>query len=430
MRKSIIDFSKNSFIRNVITVASGTAVAQVIAIVFTPFITRLYGPEIFGLQGLFMSVVTLLSTVAALSYPVAIVLPKSDVDAFGLVKLSIYIGIVMALLTAIALTFFGDDLFSLFNAKAISAYVFLIPIAMFVWVFGTVFSQWLIRKKAFSLSARYVVFTSLILNSVKTGMGVVYPTAMVLIVTNLVGTVIGTALTYLSWRRLPTEQRLKNESSDHPVSLIQLANRYRDFPLLRTPQNLINALSQTLPVILLSIYFGASAAGQYTLAINVLGIPVALIGGSVMSVFYPRINEALRNDENVRTLIIRATAGMAATGALPFLVIMIAGPFLFELVFGDEWRAAGTYSQWLSIWLFLQYINKPAVSAIPALRLQGGLLIYEIFSTGTKILALWIGFAHYHDALIAVALFSVFGSVAYIWLILWVIRRSSKNEYV
>lgn len=430
MRQTIINFSKSSFVRNVVTVASGTAAAQVIAIAFSPLITRLYGPEIFGLQSLFMSVVTLLSTVAALSYPVAIVLPNSDVDAFGLVKLSIYIGIVMALLTAISLTFFGDDLFSLLNAEAISAYAFLIPVAMFFLVLGTVFSQWLIRKKAFSFTARYAVFTSLLLNSVKTGMGVVYPTAMVLIVTNLVGTVIGTALTYLGWRRLPPEKRLKNETSARPATLMQLANRYRDFPFLRTPQNLINAFSQSLPIILLSIYFGASAAGQYTLAINVLGIPVALIGGSVMSVFYPRINEALHNGENVSTLIIRATAGMAATGALPFLVIMIAGPFLFELVFGEAWRAAGTYAQWLSIWLFLQYINKPAVSAIPALGLQGGLLIYEVFSTGTKILALWIGFAHYHDALIAVALFSLFGSVAYIWLIFWVIRQSRKHQHV
>lgn len=430
MRQIIIDFVKKSFVRNVVAVASGTAAAQAITLAFTPFITRLYGPEIFGLQGLFMSVVTLLATVAALSYPLAIVLPKNNVDAFGLAKLSICIGIGMALLTAIALTFFGDDLFNLLNAEAISSYAFLIPVAMFVSVLSTVVSQWLIRKKAFSLTARYVVFTSLLLNSVKTGMGVIYPTAMVLIVTNLVGTVIGAALTYLGWRRLSPKQRLKNESSDLPATLMQLANRYKDFPFFRTPQNLINTFSESLPVILLSVYFGTSAAGQYTLAISALGVPTALIGGSVMSVFYPRINEALHKGENVSALIIRATAGMAATGALPFLVIMITGPFLFEFVFGEVWRVAGTYAQWLSIWLFLQCINKPSVSAIPALGLQGGLLIYEVFSTGTKILALWIGFAHYHDALIAVALFSLFGSVAYIWLIFWVIRQSRKHQHV
>ena len=242
---------------------------------------------------------------------------------------------------------------------------------------------------------------------------------------NLAGTVLGTALTYLGWRRSPHTQRLSNESDEQPATLRQLARRHNDFPLLRTPQNLINAFSQSLPILLLSTYFGASSAGQYTIAISVLGIPSTLIGGSVMSVFYPRINAALHSGENARALIIKTTIGMAATGAIPLLIVMFAGPFLFQLVFGEAWRSAGVYAQWLSIWIFLQYINKPAVSAIPALGIQGGLLVYEIFSTGTKILALWIGFALYQDAVIAVALFSLVGSAAYIWLILWVIHRSS-----
>jgi len=176
------------------------------------------------------------------------------------------------------------------------------------------------------------------------------------------------------------------------ATLRQLAIRHRDFPLLRTPQTLINALSQSLPILLLAGYFGASASGQYAIAIAVLGMPSGLIGGSVMSVFYPRINEAIRNGENARNLIIKTTIGMAVTGAVPFLIVIATGPFLFEFVFGEQWKTAGIYAQWLAPWLFFQYINKPAVSAIPALRLQGGLLTYEIFSTGTKVLALWLGF--------------------------------------
>jgi len=110
--------------------------------------------------------------------------------------------------------------------------------------------------------------------------------------------------------------------------------------------------------------------------------------------------------------------------------VIVAGPFLFEFVFGEKWHTAGIYAQWLSLWLFLQYINKPAVSAIPALQLQGGLLIYEIFSTGTKLLALWLGFIVFKSDVAAIALFSAFGVVAYVWLILWVIYRSKAQVQV
>lgn len=419
-------FSKGPFIRNVLTVASGTAVAQAITMAFAPFITRLYGPEVLGLQGLFMTVVGLLSTVAALSYPTAIVLPRNDSDALGIAKLSIYIGLVTTLTVTIMLVFFGDTLFVLLKAEAIAAYTLLIPIAMFMTVLSGVLAQWLIRKKAFSLSAKFEIFSSLLVNSAKTGMGIIYPTAMVLIVTNLILTILATALTYLGWCRMRSPHWLNSELEERPATYSQLARRHSDFPLLRTPQNLINAFSQSLPILLLSTYFGASSAGQYAIAIAVLGIPTALIGGSVMSVFYPRINEALHKGENVKTLIIKATVGMAATGALPFMIVIFSGPFLFQLVFGDAWRDAGVYAQWLSIWIFLQFINKPAVSAIPALEIQGGLLIYEVFSTGTKILALWIGFTLYQDAVVAVAIFSLFGAAAYIWLIIWVIHRSSR----
>ena len=418
--------AERPFMRNVLTVASGTACAQAVGMIFAPFITRLYGPETIGLQGLFVSVTGLLATVAALGYPTAIVLPKYDADALGLVKLSLGIGIATALLATAALVLFGADLLRLLNAEAIAPFLLLIPFAMVVSVCGSVLAQWLIRKKAYQLTARFAVFTALLLNTAKTGMGLLTPTALVLIVTNVAGSLFGTVLTFFGWQRLAKERADLQDGIAPAATLRQLAARHSDFPLLRTPQNLINAFSQNLPVLLLASYFGASASGQYTIALSVLALPANLIGNSVMAVFYPRITEAIHNGENARSLVVRATLGMAATGALPYLLVMVAGPFLFALVFGQEWQTAGVYAQWLSAWLFLQYINKPAVAAIPALRLQGGLLIYELFSTGTKIFALWLGFSVYGSAVVSIALFSLFGIVAYVWLILWVVYRSGR----
>ena len=418
-------FAKRPFIRSVATVAAGTAAAQAIAMAFSPLITRLYGPEAFGLQGVFISVVNLFSVIAALGYPIAIVLPKLDADALTLARMSIFIGAGIALLTTLILYFIGTDLLALLNSEAIVPFLYLIPVAMFIAVLGNVLGQWLIRKKAFALTAKYGVFTTLLLSVIKASLGFLYPTALILIVTNTLGSLVGAAMTYLGWRKQATKHPAV-QAVQPAATMRQLARQYRDFPLLRTPQNLINAFSQSLPVLLLAGYFGPSAAGQYAIAIAVLGMPAGLIGGSVMAVFYPRISEAIQNGENARSLIIKATVGMAATGALPFLVVIIAGPFLFEFIFGEQWQTAGVYAQWLSVWLFLQYVNKPAVSAVPALRLQGGLLIYELFSTGTKVFALWLGFIIFENDVAAIAVFSIFGVIAYTWLILWVVQRSGR----
>jgi O-antigen/teichoic acid export membrane protein len=409
-------------------VASGTALSQAISMAFTPLITRLYGPEAFGLQGIFTTVVGLATTIAALGYPTAILLPKSDADAKSIALLSVYVGVAMSILMGGILYIAGGRLLELINAEAIAGFMFLIPLSMIFSVFGAVLSQWLLRKKAFGVTARYGVGTTLLLSSAKAIAGFLYPTAMVLIVINTFGSMVGTGLTYLGWRSVQLNSGPTQGLATVERSSWQLAKVHRDFPLLRTPQNLINGFSQGLPILLLASFFGPASAGQYGIALSVLGMPTVLIGGSVMSVFSPRISEAINRGEDARNLIIRATLGMAVTGALPFLVILLAGPFLFSHVFGPEWRTAGLYAQLLAPWLFFQYINKPAVSAIPALHLQGGLLIYEIFSTGTKLIALWLGFSLLKSDMAAIGIFSLVGIIAYIWLILWVVRRSTSTQ--
>jgi O-antigen/teichoic acid export membrane protein len=108
-------FLKNSyrskFVRNVAVVASGTAASQAIAIAFSPLITRLYGPDAFGILGAFLAIVSVLTPIAALSYPIAIVLPKEDVDARGLARLSAYISIFIGILLSILTYLAGDGLF-------------------------------------------------------------------------------------------------------------------------------------------------------------------------------------------------------------------------------------------------------------------------------------------------------------------------------
>lgn len=407
-------------------VAGGTASAQALSMLFSPVVTRLYGPETYGLQGVFMSIAGVLGGVAALTYPIAIVLPKSDTDATGLAWLSIYVGGVVSLLTTIVLFFFGHKILTILKAETISDFIYLIPVFMFFTTVNMVASQWLIRKKTFKLTAKIMVLQTLIINLIKAWLGFVNPTATVLIITNTFGALLSPIM--MLYSLLTTRKNSNKEVQDPQIVLskLDLAKRHIDFPLLRAPQILLNSISQSLPIMMLATYFGPASAGFYSIACVVLSIPTGLIGNSVMQVFYPRINEAIDRKEDVKALIIKATIGLALSGLLPFTIVIIAGPTLFDFVFGTEWQLAGVYAQWLSIWLFFQYINKPAVSAIPALRLQKGLLIYELFSTSTKVLALYIGYTHYKSDVVAIALFSLFGVAAYLWLILWVIFHSGK----
>ncbi len=76
---------KSEFSRNVLTLMTGTTIAQAIPIAISPILTRIYTPEDFGVFALYMSVASLLSTLATGRYELAIMLPKKDEDAVNYV---------------------------------------------------------------------------------------------------------------------------------------------------------------------------------------------------------------------------------------------------------------------------------------------------------------------------------------------------------
>lgn len=419
--RPVTAFLQRPFVRQVATVATGAAAAQGVTMAFAPVLTRLYGPEAFGLNGIFVSVAGVLGVAAALGYPAAVVLPAADGDAAGLVRLSLWVGLGTALAAGALLAAWGPELLALLRAESVAGFMWLLPLAMFAAAAQQVLSQWLVRRRAYGFSARAGVMASLGLNAAKAGLGAWQPSAGMLIGSHVAAGALGTLATWLAWRG-------REPAAAPGAPLAELARRHHDFALYRTPQNLINALSQSLPLLVLAAAFGSAAAGQYAIAIAVLGVPAVLVGNSVMAVFYPRISEAVARGEDARALVVQATRAMAFAGAWPFLLLVAAGPWLFEFAFGEGWRTAGVYAQWLAPWMFLQYLNIPAVSAVPALGLQRGLLVYELFSTGAKVAALWIGARWLGSDVGAVALFCAAGVVAYVLLIGWIVRAAGQGR--
>ena len=293
----------------------------------------------------------------------------------------------------------------------------------------TALGQWLVRLRAYGISARFQVISAFLVGVVKSGGGFIRAGAATLIVTNVVGTAFAMLLMLWAgmrhWRTSPATSR-----AGRPASLLRLLKEYRDFPIYRMPQHFMNTVSQSIPVIMLAASFGPGAAGKYSIAISVLAMPATLIGNSVVSVLYPRLTDAVRNGEDVRRIVVKSTAGLALIGCAPYLLVMAIGPWLFQLVFGAEWRESGQYAQWLAPWLFFQFIHRPAVAAIPALGLNKSLLIYEVMSSGAKILALMLGGIVLRNVTYAIAMFSFVGVVSYVGLIAWLLKNSPTGRSV
>ncbi|MFG6147466.1 lipopolysaccharide biosynthesis protein [Halobacillus sp. B23F22_1] len=412
------------FVRNVIIMATGTAAAQLVNILLQPFITRLYGPEAYGLMGTFLAIVAIIAPIVALTYPIAIVLPKSDKDAKGLILLSLYITIGVALSVGIILFFLNDQIVKMFQIEIISNYLYLIPIVIIFAGFLQVTEQWFIRTKQFGVNAKATFFQAIILNGSKVGIGFFHPIAPVLIILSAMTNGMKALLMVFFARKSSYKSTTQETSTSHTIK--ELTKRYKDFPIFRAPQVFMNSISQNLPILLLTSFFGPASAGFYTLGRTVLGIPSQLIGKSVGDVFYPRISEASHNGENLTYLIKKATFALAVVGFLPYVIVFIFGPWLFSFVFGADWVTAGEYARWIALWMFFLFINQPSVKALPVMAAQAFHLRFTIVTLVTRTGLLAIGYFIFSSDTIAVALFGVSGAVLNIFLIIITLRISQS----
>ncbi|WP_346243613.1 oligosaccharide flippase family protein [Shouchella clausii] len=419
----IKSLTKSRFIKNVMIMVTGTAAAQAVSMVLSPIITRLYGPEAYGIMGTFMALLTVILPLAALTYPIAIVLPKKDAEAKELIRLSIYVSVIIAVFAAIMISLFDNFIAKLFGLNGLEVLLFLIPISILFSGLLQVTEQWLIRTKQFKITAKVTFLHALISQGGLVGLGFLYPYASILIITQSLREGIKFILMLLSAKNIRGLFKKKGK-----YNLKQLAKKYYDFPVFRAPEVFLNGLSQSLPILMLTSLFGPASAGFYTICKTVLNLPTQLIGKSVGDVFYPKIAEAANNKEDLGSLILRATMLLAIIGVVPFAIIIIAGPWLFSFVFGPEWLTAGEYARWIAIWSFFGFINRPSVRALPVLSAQAFQLKYTIFMLLVRSIMLFIGYFVFLDDVVAVALFGVSGGLLNVGLILITLRISKKRN--
>ena len=395
------------FVRNVAMVGGGIAAAQAIALIFMPFLTRLYGPEAFGIAAAFAAIVNIITPLATLGYANAIVMPDSDDAAAAIARLSILCGLVIVPTSLLVVHLGKPWLASWAGMEQASYMLYLIPLSLLITAFLAVAEQSAIRAYLFKAKARAYVESTLLTNIGKLIGGVFAPSGLLLIILTLVGQIINFVMQML---RVPRRGVLKPTNWFGLRGVRSAAISQRDFAIYRMPQSILNAASVGLPTLLLASMFGVSTAGQYSIAVLVLAAPVMLLGQAVGEVFYPKITRAITTQSpDASALLLKVSLTLFALGVVPFGVMFLWGDYWFTLIFGAKWELAGQYSQWISLWLLSTLVSGPSVAALPALRLQRFLLIREFVSVGLRAAVLYIGFSVFESDIIAVALFSIAG---------------------
>jgi O-antigen/teichoic acid export membrane protein len=419
---------KRGFFRNVLVVMSGTGLAQVLSFLFSPVLSRLYGPVDFGCYGSFLSVSAALGAVVTLQYSEALMLPGSDDDAAKLFAASCLSAVfITAAFTALCALSPGFWL-GLMKTPELKGWLLLIPLAALVAGLNQTLTSWCARRKAFKRTAGVLVVRSIAAGCGQTAAGIARCGGGGLIGANLAADILAT-ITLGRWVLLGDHGLLRKALRSSEIK--STAREYKDFPLYSTPQNFFNAVSLGAPVILLIHYYGMAIGGIYAFSVRVLQVPTSLVLTSLRQVLFQKLSEVHNSGGDLARFFTKCTGTLFAVAILPAIIGCIFAPHVFAFVFGSKWFTAGEYARWLIVWFLPGVCNLPAALLGRILRRQRALLLFDLSLLICRITALVLG-GMCLSAIDTIAVFSVVGAMfntflmLYVWNILKV-QKCSNN---
>lgn len=417
---------ENKFFKSVAVLASGTFLAQAITIIFTPIVTRLYGPEAFGTLGVFTSLLAVVVPIAALSYPFAIVLPSSEKHAIGLLKLSLNITIIVTISLITILFFFKDPILIILNIETLGNFIWFIPIGIFFSGLYDSLTNLMIRRGKFKTKAIATVTTSLIQNGAKSLLGIFYPYAACLVIISSISNAFNSLALYYLGLSSKAKARIILKWSNS--NLFELAKKYRAFAYFQTPQMVLNAASKSISVIMLTAFYGPTEAGYFTLAFMTLTLPTNIVGSAIGNAIYPKFAESARNNSALAPMIGKASLVLACLGMLPYMMIMIMGPFVYPIVFGDDWVVSGEYARWLALVSWTSFMMLPSVKMLPILKAQNLHFVFTSVLMVCTVLAFYIGNFLFDNSIQVIILYSSINAALNILLLIMTYILSVRHD--
>jgi O-antigen/teichoic acid export membrane protein len=360
-----------SFLRNpnrdlfkgILTLAAGTAAAQLVAIVLQPVLRRLFSPEDFGAYAVFISLTAILAAVGPLRYEMAIVQPRRHSDAVNLFFLGFYINLAFALVLAAATLLFHRQAAAFLNLEpGYAPWLLLAPASVALLGTYQCMNHYLTRQKAFRPLSVNKGMRRIAEGAVQMVSGLArFPAGLV--AGDVAGHLANVGSGLRQMRRYRFTPRLHSFRRQG-----QLARQYRDFPLYYLLPTLLNMLCLMLPTLYINKFFSQETAGFFDLTRLVLLIPASVLTMSVGQVFLQSVSEKSRLTQSLARDFRQLALMLAAMAALKVLLLVLAGPWLLGLYAGAPYREAGEYARILVWGSALRTIASPLSMIFVGLR--------------------------------------------------------------
>jgi O-antigen/teichoic acid export membrane protein len=365
--------------------SGGRIIAQVVPILITPVITRIYSPREFGLFAVFSTIVSFMAMISNGRYCLAILLPEKRDESKSLVVISMFFTTIFSFIFLFLISVFSEQFFGLFNIDSLSQYRFIFFFTILVIGLHEALYYYALREKKYKLLARNAIIQAVSLVLFRLVLGILGYTNFGLLFSYMLGYFISTFLLLIDLKLFHT---VKISLEDSFV----LIKKYIDFLKYSLFSNTMSFLATTSPNLFLNRIFSSTVTGHYSLSEKVLGSPIWFITSSVSDVFKQEFSEHYRKGQDFVLLFKKTAKGLLIGGLVPFFIIFLLSPFIISPLLGKEWAPVGDYIRVFTLMYYSTFVVNPLKSVTYILNKQRLMIVFESLRFIAILVAFYIGY--------------------------------------
>lgn len=371
----LIDFvKKDGMLKGFSVLFSGTIITQIISILLSPILTRLYSPELYGINSVYISVLTIAGVIATLRLQVPIAISNDLNERNALTQISIFTSILFSVLLQLSILVNNRMNFITFD-NDVNYWIGLLPFSTMLLGIHEILFQNLLSSKMYRAMS-YVTIIRVVVQGL---------TQILFSFTGYfyIGLILGNIISYIM-------------SLIYMIMLLRLPfklfkfTQYKsvlkkniDYPKFAFPAELASMASFSIVPIVISFIYSPEVTGFYALANKLIGLPIGLFGNSMRQVFIREASIEYNTEFTIRKTFLKTTKLLSFIAIPSAIVLYISSPFLISLIFGSEWQEAGLYIQVMMLFFLARFIVGPLTSAVNVVGKQKvGLYIHVVLLIG------------------------------------------------
>jgi lipopolysaccharide exporter len=404
---------KKSFLKNIITLMSGSALAQVLTILSMPILMKyFYDPEDYTNFTWFFNFVMLFVGIGGLRLETGIVLEKENRSARILTSMSLRFMLIsglLGMLVAIGMSFFSDNFKDFFGNPTL--YI-LVPTSIIILGFIQILTSWFTREGSFSFLAGNKIYQSTAAVSGQLSFGAAKLTSIGLIIGRLIGSAVTAGL--LVRRFFQSKEKPNNASRSEKVGLLK---KHKKFIIFTTPATFIGIFINFLYIDLFRSYYGETLTGDISASYTLIGAGFALVSQSFAQVFYNKLAE-MEDRDQIRNFYTYWLIRLTGVAAIIITAVYLVPNSLVTFILGSKWAALLPTMKVMSLWMGVMFISSSLSYIYIKMNRQDTTIYFDLVHTVVVYLSIHISYTWYHDFTISLWWYTITQIAYYIVAVL------------